>query len=136
MQTSGIVDQYATGGLSTEFWQGLATGRLLIPHCDSCQKAFFFPRKWCPFCWSDRVRFVESAGTGEIFAISELHTAFQGVAPEDLPVAVLLVELDEGVRLPGRLAKRCRPAKIGDRVKLQFSDQPESELPEFVSDVV
>jgi uncharacterized OB-fold protein len=134
MAAEDIVTRYATGAQSREFWQALADGQLLLPRCGSCEKVFFFPRKWCPSCWSDQVSFVPSPGTGEIFALSELHTAFQGVSPDELPVAVVLVELDEGVRLPGRLAKKSMPARIGDRVRLQFADEPALTLPEFVSE--
>jgi uncharacterized OB-fold protein len=131
--TDDLVTRFATGRLSAEFWQGLAEGRLLIPFCESCGRHFFFPRRWCPSCWSDRVRFDAVPGTGEIFAISELHTAFQGVTEKDLPVAIVLVQLDEGVRIPGRLARRSMPARIGDRVHIEFAVNPATSLPEFVT---
>lgn len=126
-----LVDRYATGGLSRQYWGALAEGRLVIPFCHDCAKHFFFPRRWCPTCWSDRVELVDSDGVGEIFAISELHTAFQGISKEELPVPVVLVSLDEGVVIPGRLAKVCMPAVVGDRVQLTFAPDPEVELPLF-----
>lgn len=129
-----IVERYSTGGeLSTTYWEALADSRLLIPRCNACSTYFFTPRRWCPVCWSDDVEFTTSAGTGSIFAISELHTAFQGVSAEELPVPVVMVELDEGVRVAGRLAKDYMPAAVGDRVVMRFAADPATSLPQFVT---
>jgi hypothetical protein len=127
-----IVDRFAVGELSEIYYGGLAEGRLLIPHCLGCGRHFFFPRRWCPHCWSDRVEWVESPGIGRVFAVSELHTAFQGVSREELPVWIALVELEEDVRLPGRLARAGGPWSVGDQVRLQFAEDPATTLPQFV----
>jgi len=131
--SENIVDLYATGEQSIIYWTALSEGRLVLPRCFACETTFFFPRRWCPSCWSDDVRFVESLGSGTIYAVSELHTAFQGVTKEQLPVAVVIVELDEGIRIPGRLAKTSMPGAIGDRVVLRFAADPATELPCFVA---
>jgi uncharacterized protein len=125
-----IEDRYVTDEVSKPFWSALAAGHLVLPTCGRCGSVFFHPRRFCPQCWSDDIGWVESTGTGTVFARSEVHAAFQDIDPSELPITVVLVDLDEGVRLPGRL--RDADAQIGDRVQLRFADEPMFELPRFV----
>ncbi len=36
--------------------------RLLIKHCNACGEYHFYPRPFCPTCWSDDVEWVEASG--------------------------------------------------------------------------
>lgn len=54
--------------------------------------AAFYPRAGCPFCFSDATEWLESRGTGTIYAYSVLRSA------RDLPV-LAYVTLDEGPTL-------------------------------------
>ena len=128
---SEIERQYSQSEVGKPFWAALARGRLEVPYCDECEKPFFFPRRWCPTCHSASVSWVESNGLGTIFTLSEVHMPFERMTEDDVPFTVLLVDLDEGVRLPGRL-RRDKTAKIGDRVQLEFTGSPDQELPAFV----
>jgi hypothetical protein len=68
------------------FWDGTREQRLLIPHCRSCGRAFWYPRTTCPHCLSEDLEWTASAGTGEIHAVS--------VMARGTPYAVVLVDLD------------------------------------------
>jgi uncharacterized protein len=108
--------------VAAPFWSALSEGRLVLPYCQACQRAFFYPRARCQRCWSDQVTWIDSAGYGIIYASSVINVPFQGIA--EVPYAVGLVDLDEGVRLPCRLpAGRERPVG-GDRVKADFIPGP------------
>jgi uncharacterized OB-fold protein len=128
-----IEDRYATDDVSHHFWGNLAAGRLVLPRCRRCRLFFFFPRRWCPNCWSDDIEWVTSPGTGTVFACSDVHLAFQGLTQAELPITVALIDLDEGVRLPGRLEASGGGIRIGDRVKLRFAPEPMFDLPRFVA---
>jgi uncharacterized OB-fold protein len=132
--TETIEMRFATDEVSKPFWANLAAGRLVLPRCRDCGSVFFFPRRLCPTCWSDAIEWVPSTGAGTVFARSEVHVAFQGISPADLPFSVALIDLDDGVRMPGRLDHgELEPEiQIGDRVQLRFSDDPMFELPRFV----
>ena len=130
MTEPSIVDRYVTDEVSKPFWSALAAGRLVLPKCGGCGSVFFHPRRFCPQCWSDDIEWVESTGTGTVFARSDVHVAFQDIDQAELPITVVLVDLDEGVRLPGRL--RDTDVRIGERVQLRFADEPMFELPRFV----
>lgn len=95
MQTPKIV---------SDFRNGLATGELLIQNCNACGKPNMWPRYACPHCQSDDLDWIKSAGAGVLHSFCVLR---QG-APEghegDLPYAIGVVKLDEGVQILVRLA--------------------------------
>jgi uncharacterized OB-fold protein len=129
----GIEERYSSGEVSTPFWQALAEGRLRLPVCGACGTVFFFPRRWCPSCWSEDVRWTDATGRGTVYARTEVHVPFQGIDAADLPLVALLVDLDEGPRIAGRAHASAKELAIGDRVILSFADVPSEELPSFVA---
>ncbi len=94
----------------TTFWDGTREQQLLLPHCRSCGTVFWYPRTTCPSCLSEDLDWRASAGTGEIHAVS--------VMGRDEKYAVVLVDLDEGVRL---MSNTTTPdVEVGDRVRLTW----------------
>ena len=84
---------------SEPFWQAAREGRLLIMHCRPCDRPYFYPRRYCPRCWSDQTEWREASGRGTVHTYSVIH---QNPAPpfsDWCPYAVVLVDLEEGVRV-------------------------------------
>ena len=44
------------------FWDGTREGKLLIKKCNACGEFHFYPRPFCPKCWSDDVEWYEASG--------------------------------------------------------------------------
>ena len=95
----------------TTFWDGTREQQLLIPHCNACGSAFWYPRATCPVCLSEDLDWRVSAGTGEVHAVSVM-------ARGDDPYAVVLVDLDEGVRLMSNTT--VPDVEVGARVRLTW----------------
>ncbi|MBI4491693.1 MAG: Zn-ribbon domain-containing OB-fold protein [Chloroflexi bacterium] len=116
------------------FWRACAEGRLLLRRCQTCGSLFHYPRQACPSCWSEALEWRESSGRGAIWSFSQVHVALGGDAWKDeLPYTVVIVELDEGVRMLSRLVGSAadEPA-VGDRVQVEFFRQAEGVcLPYF-----
>src|SRR5262249_37235829 len=125
------VAAFAQSPVSEPFWQGLAEGRLTLPYCDDCGAPHFYPRRWCPQCWSDQITWREVEGVGTVWALSTVHLPFQNVPASEIPYTVVFVDIDAGVRLPGRVSDAGGPVAIGDRVRLEFAADPSRELPKF-----
>ncbi len=116
------------------FWRACREGRLLLPRCRACETVFFYPRPACPACWSEELDWIESAGRGSIWSFSEVHVSFGGDAWKDeLPYTVVIIELDEGVRLVSRLVDApADEVEVGARVRVTFgAHTPEVTLPYF-----
>ena len=71
------------------YWDGLAAGKFHVRHCDACGKTHWYPRALCPFCFSDKTKFVESPGRGTIYSVSVMQRA-------EVPYAIAYVTLEEG----------------------------------------
>lgn len=89
--------------LAAEFRDGLAHGELRIQKCTACGKFNMYPRYACPFCQSEALAWQVASGRG----ILHSYTVLRMGAPEgfeaDLPYALGVVKLDEGVQLLARL---------------------------------
>ena len=81
-----------------EFWAGARRGELRIQRCNSCGKAYFFPRPFCPFCSSTDVAWFTASGRGTLYSyVINYRPAygFQDIAP----YAIAVVQLEEGPRM-------------------------------------
>jgi uncharacterized OB-fold protein len=126
-----LTSRFSASAATVAFWDALGEGTLVLPFCAQCDSFFYYPRRWCPTCWSDDVSWRASAGAGTIYAATETHVPFQGVSEADLPVTLLLVDLDEGVRVAGRGTPGSSGLDIGARVAIQFGADPATEVPTF-----
>lgn len=83
------------------FWEGLREQRLLIRRCARCGYLHHPPGPTCPRCQGSEWSTLEASGRGVIHSFVVVH---QPQLPGfDYPLAVALVELEEGVRLIGNL---------------------------------
>ena len=87
----------------TEFRAGLASGQLLIQSCGDCGKPNMWPRYACPHCQSENLGWKASAGKGKLHSFCVLRQGAPEGFDEDLPYAIGVVKLDEGVQLGVRL---------------------------------
>jgi uncharacterized protein len=89
-----------TPDLETQpFWDGCREGRLLIRHCDACGEDHFYPRPFCPRCWSDRVEWKPASGRGSLYTYSVVHVNDLPPFNERVPYVAAIVELEEGPRV-------------------------------------
>ena len=98
------------------FWDGTRDQRLLLPSCangacDGDGEVFWYPRPTCPRCLHTDLAWVEAAGTGTVHAVSVQ-------ARGDDPYAVVLVDLDEGVRVMSNIT--TTEVAVGDRVTITW----------------
>jgi len=84
---------------SEPFWEASRAGRLLVRRCRACGRAHFYPRPFCPTCWSDQVDWEEASGRATLYTWSVVHQNDLPPFKDRVPYVVAIVELDEGVRL-------------------------------------
>jgi uncharacterized protein len=87
----------------SEFRVGLASGELLIQSCDDCGKPNMWPRYACPHCQSENLGWVKSAGQGTLHSFCVLRQGAPEGFENDLPYAIGVIKLAEGVQLLARL---------------------------------
>ena len=104
----------AKAGIELRHKAELDKGNFVIAQCQSCSKFHYFPHENCPFCGSGEVVFVAPKGTGVVYS----YTVVARKAEAGGDYNVVLVDLDEGVRLMSRVeGVDPHSVKIGQRVK-------------------
>lgn len=95
-----------------KYWEAAKQRILLVQRCDDCGTHYFYPRRFCPECLSDRVIWLESSGRGRLHTFVINHRPPRGF-PAAGPFVIGIVELDEGPRLMTNIVDiEPDPAKI------------------------
>lgn len=104
--------------LVAEFREGLARGDLLVQKCNDCGKLNMYPRYACPFCQSLSLGWQRASGRGVLHSFTVLRIGAPEGFEKDLPYALGVIKLDEGVQLLARLV----PDADGDWRSYQCDD--------------
>jgi hypothetical protein len=130
-ETSIIAKPQANpGSLSLPYWQAARKGRLMVQQCAECLRLRHYPTLLCPSCHSLKVNWVELTGLGRIHSWTITHHSFHPAFNDQLPLALVTVDMDEGVRTLGRwLGSQLT---IGHRVKARFAIDGDRADLEFI----
>lgn len=122
----------AIGRDNSFFWEGIEAGELRIQQCGGCDELRHPPAPLCARCGSTDQGYVVASGNGVVYShVTHHYPPLSGV---ELPHTVLLVELEEGVRIVSELAAEADPAgvRIGLPVQVTFQQVPGGQrLPVF-----
>ncbi len=97
---TGVRFDLPTTDLETQpFWDGCKRGVFLLRHCNACGHDHYYPRPFCPACWSDDVAWKEASGRATLYTYSVVHVNDLPPFNERVPYVAAIVELDEGPRV-------------------------------------
>ena len=98
-----------------EYFDAAAAGKLMLKKCGDCGEHHHFPRALCPFCFSEKVQWVQAKGTGEIYSYSVSRRA------GPIVYCIAYVTLDEGVTMLTNIVDcDLDTVKVGQKVKVAF----------------
>ncbi len=103
---------------SNFFWEACRRGELVIQKCEPCDKLWHPPRALCPICHSSEKVEAKMSGKGKVLSWCRQVRPPSFGFPES--PWVILVELDEGVRLLSNLEGESEP-QFGMRVTVDFA---------------
>lgn len=108
-----ISDTPAPGPMAQ--WHGhLAAGRFMLQRCGACQAAVFPPRRLCPTCAGTELAWEPASGRGTVHAVTVVARS----PDKGGPYNVVLVDLEEGVRMMSRVLEvPPEEVRIGDAVR-------------------
>ncbi len=114
-------------------WDSAHGRALKIQKCDACGEFRFYATPICHFCGSDTFTWTPVSGQGTVYTWTELHRARGNPFENDVPIAIVLVELAEGVVLMSNLIDYApEDLRIGLPVTLAYEDiSDEFTLPVF-----
>ncbi len=118
---------------SQGFWDAARKHELVVQTCKACDAKIFYPRKFCPECWSDKLGWIKASGKAKVFSFTITRMGIEEKFNDDLPLILAWVDLEEGVRMLTNIVGCDADAvEIGMDVKVVFEDiTPEISLPKF-----
>ncbi len=119
------------------FFAAARRRELVVQRCRACGTLRFPARSVCAHCLGRNAEWVPVSGRGEVFSFNVMHRVYHPAFADQVPYAVVLIQLDEGPRMISRLAGvAAHEIRIGMRVRVVFEDlDDEVTLPEFVADL-
>ena len=90
-------------GLTKEFYDFCLDGELRFQRCSDCGQWRHVPREMCAECGSFAWTWELSSGRGTLFSWTVVERALHPDFEEETPYAVVVVEMEEGVRLISRM---------------------------------
>lgn len=116
---------------SQPYWDGCAKGELRYQRCGNCGQAIADAARVCWRCHSRDLRWEVSAGRGRLASWS---VVWRPQTPEfEVPYAVALVDLDEGVTVVSAIVG-CTPEELVEGMALAVEFHPANDellLPYF-----
>lgn len=116
-----------------EFFEGARAGRLMVQKCDNCGTLRFPAHDLCSKCNSTASRWVPVSGRGEVFSFNIMHQLYHPGFANDVPYAVVMVELEEGCKFVSNLlGVKPHEIKCGMPVEVTFDKlNDEVSMPKF-----
>ena len=109
--------QLGPGALDRAFFEAAARGELLYQRCPTCAHRQFYPRQLCTACGADTT-WATASGRGVVHTFTIVRQNGQAPFKNELPYAVAMVELEEGVRMMGSVTGcAVESVRIGMRVE-------------------
>jgi uncharacterized OB-fold protein len=105
--------------LNAPFWEGARAGRLMLPHCEATNRAFWPPSPVSPYRAGAAIVWREVRPQGAVTALAIYRRVFLKAFEPLTPYGIAMVEVEEGVRLQAHVSN---PASLsaGDQAALSF----------------
>lgn len=111
-------------------WQ---RGELAIQQCDACSAQLWFPREMCPACWSTRLSWRRSSGSGTIVSFTRVHRQIHPAFAAEVPTVFAEIALDDGPAMLARVVTAA-PEDVVTGMRVELLPMPDATrypLPTF-----
>lgn len=115
------------------FWDAARERRLVLQHCNRCDKPIHYPRIACPRCGGDDLSWKQASGRGTIYSYTVVRANAPSAFVADMPYVVAVVRLAEGVQMLTNIVE-CAPDALGCDQPVEVTFEPlndEFTLPKF-----
>ncbi len=109
--------------LHSGFYDFCKKHELRFQRCSGCQAWRHMPRESCEACASFDWTWEASSGKATLFSWTTIHRALHPSFVDDVPYTVVVVEMEEGVRLASRLVDIADDElRLGLPLEVEFED--------------
>ena len=108
-------------GDTAEWWEAAKEERLLIRHCLDCGEYSYYPRPFCPSCWSERVEWHQASGEATLYTWSVIYSNDMPPFKDRVPYVAAMVDLAEGPRMMTNIIDTpFEDLRVGMALSLRF----------------
>ena len=108
---------------SEPYWQSLRAHNAKLQKCTNCGRFRFPPSPSCYYCGTFGGNWEEISGKGTIYSWAIINHPIDKRLASDVPFTIVLVDLEEGPRIAGRLIGVDKEQiKAGIPVKVRYDD--------------
>ena len=108
---------------NARFWQAAKAHRMELQKCDRCARFWYYPGPVCHYCASREFTWTPVSGNGTIYSYSVLERAKGNPFENDVPIAIILVRLEEGpVMMSNLIDYAPEQLAIDARVTVDYED--------------
>lgn len=108
-------------------WDGAREGRLMIQACSDCGALRYPFSKLCPHCHGTNSQWKQASGKGAVWSWCVFHRAYFKGFESELPYNVVLIELDEGLKIYSNIVGVANESlRVGMRVRAVFETATEA----------
>ena len=118
---------------NTPLIEGWQRGELMLQRCDECQTMIFFPRDFCPQCWSPKLTWTRSSGRGKIVSYTLVYKHVSAAFSAEAPTVLAEIALADGVSMISRVVT-SDPASVASGMEVELvptTDAARYSLPTF-----
>jgi len=103
-----------------QFYEFVNEGKLMAAKCKKCGKTMLPPRPICTNCYSKDLQWTEIEGEGKLLTYTVIYVASKQFQPF-VPYAVGIVELKNGLKLPGIIRDaQLEKLQVGMKLLVDF----------------
>ena len=114
------------------YWEAAREHRLLLKRCRACERPHWYPRPFCPHCWSEDVDWAEASGRATLYTWSVVRRNDLPPFGERVPYVTAVVDLEEGPRMLTNLVDiPIDDVEIGMSLTVTWQDDGDYVLPVF-----
>lgn len=107
--------------LFVPYWEATKNGKLVVQECTVMKKKVWPPRFVSPHAPGAELKWVPIEPKGKIYTFNVVHRGFLPYFEEKVPYALVVVELDGGVRMLGNTAEMDpTDVKVGMEMEAVF----------------
>lgn len=115
--TRKALDHYGDSA-TKKFYDFLSKREFRTTKCKKCEKPFFPPRDFCPFCLGEELEWINMPEKGRLYAFTQQERSLRFGKPD----VIGIVEIEGVGRILTRIAASFESLRIGMEVKLDFID--------------
>ena len=93
------------------FWDAAREHRLVLQHCNACDRPIHYPRIACPHCGGEDLGWKQASGHGTIYSFTIVQSNAPSAFLADMPYVVAVICLAEGVKMLSNVVE-CDPGQL------------------------